>query len=111
MPKTARTRTVKHAFFRYFPTEKENYERAPKIAWQGETIEVPCDYDLEKGDRTGAFYTEEELAAMEIVQDVALEDMTVAALKGLADEKGIELSSSMVKTEIIEEIREHDDSS
>lgn len=42
------------------------------------------------------------------IKEVELEMMTIAQLKLLADEKGIELKGSMNKAKIIEELRKED---
>lgn len=54
------TRTIKHAAFSYHDTVPDpirpgEYIPTERMALQGDTVEIPMDMDLERGERFGAF--------------------------------------------------------
>lgn len=61
-------RTIKHGLFSYFAPVpgvgidgQETTRLTEQMAFRGQTVDIPREYDIQRGEEFGAFYTEEEL--------------------------------------------------
>jgi hypothetical protein len=77
-------KTIKHGYFWYSSPEtvirdgEEKQVFVERTAFQNESVEITRDSDLERGEKFGAFYTDDELEARSAAPEAPAEESTEA---------------------------------